>query len=375
MGLSAAMHKVFLFMSSTSVSSVLPGILEATPDMLSKEILEAGFPRFRAQQVREWIFANRTCSLERMSNVPAALKKKLQETYSWALPQVVHALHSEDGTTKLLLRGHDGRVFETVIMRYPKRTTICVSSEIGCKLACSFCQTGKLGFFRHLTAHEIVAQFQIAQTFLPDRKITHVVFMGMGEPFLNYDAVLRATNLFISPEAYGLSARRVTVSTSGIADRIIDFSRDSTARLAISLHAAREEVRTSLMPINRKYPLAELKNALLHYQKVTEQKITIEYILIQGVNMTQADAKALVQFLQGLRAKVNLIPFNAHPGLGYERAEESEILAFQQYLTSRSIPAPVRYSRGLDVSGGCGQLAAKTEGQVDAVPLRKNVVV
>lgn len=349
-------------------------ILEATPEILSETLKKGGFPRFRAQQVCEWIFTKRVVELDKMSNLPAPLKAYLREQYTWDLPEMVHTLDSEDGTTKMLLRSKDQRVFETVIMRYPKRTTICVSSEIGCKLACSFCQTGKLGFFRHLSAHEILAQFHLAQSVLRERSITHVVFMGMGEPFLNYDAVLSATNRLISPEGYGLSSRRVTVSTSGIPQRIVDFSRDSTARLAVSLHAARDEVRTSLMPINRKYPLAELKKALLTYQAATGQKLTIEYILIQNVNISLADAKALVQFLQGLRAKVNLIPFNAHPGLDYERAEEPEILAFQQYLSSRSIPAPVRYSRGLEVSGGCGQLAAKTEGQLADTPARKNVV-
>jgi 23S rRNA (adenine2503-C2)-methyltransferase len=262
------------------------------------------------------------------------------------------------------------------VLRYEGRVSLCVSSQVGCKMACSFCQTGKLGFFRNLSAHEIIAQYLIAAKLVraEGRRLSHVVFMGMGEPLDNYSNVIKAVQLLTSADGYGLSHKHVTISTSGIAPKIRDLATDARCTLAVSLHAAQDQLRQELMPINRKWDLSQLKDSLLYYQQTTGNKITFEYIMIKDKNCGLRDAKDLVKFLHGFRAKVNLIPFNAHPGLPHARPSDDDIRAFQVYLAERSIAAPVRYSKGLDVSGACGQLAAKTMDTLHLVPARKNVI-
>ncbi|MCB9228890.1 MAG: 23S rRNA (adenine(2503)-C(2))-methyltransferase RlmN [Deltaproteobacteria bacterium] len=353
-----------------------PHILSQTPDALIRQIGEMGQPAFRARQLVDWLFQKRISDPDRMSNLPASFRTQLRDSFDWSLPGIVSRLDSEDGASKLLLRDAKGMQFEAVILRYEGRTSLCVSSQVGCKLACRFCQTGKLGFFRHLRADEIIAQFMLANQLLEseERRISHVVFMGMGEPLDNPDSVLAAVRLLTSPDAFGLSYRRVTVSTSGLVPGIMRLADKSLCSLAVSLHAARDELRTELMPVNRKYPLAELKEALLFWQKQTGQRITIEYILIRDKNATRREAKELVRFLHGLRAKVNLIPFNPHPGLEYQRPALREIEDFQSYLSARGYPSPVRYSKGMEVSAACGQLAAKHQESIFSAPLRRNVV-
>ena len=351
-------------------------ILSLEPDKLIQMVRDMGQPSFRGEQLVDWIFRKRVCQPERMTNLPKAFRESLVAMLDWSMPEVVSSLHGEDGATKLLLRGALGMQFEAVILRYKGRTSLCVSSQVGCRLACTFCQTGKLGFFRHLRSEEIVAQFMLANQILEreSKRITHIVFMGMGEPLDNFENVASAVRLFTSPGAYGLSSRRVTVSTSGIAPAIAELAERVGCSLAISLHAARDELRSELMPLNRRYPLASLKKALLLWQRLTGQKITIEYILIKDRNASSREAKELVKFLHGLRAKVNLIPFNSHPGLPFQRPSEYEISMFQSYLSSRGYPSPVRYSKGLAVSAACGQLAAKCKNEVSAVPVRRNII-
>jgi len=331
-----------------------------------------GQPSFRGKQLTDWIYLHKQNNLSKMTNLPKALTSKLEEAYEWNLPRIVDKLDSQDGTTKILLQAEDGRVIETVIMRYEERTSLCVSSQVGCKLACTFCQTGKLGFFRHLSREEILAQYFVSQQLIGEenRRISHVVFMGMGEPFDNYDSAIGAVNTLIDPDGFGLSARHVTLSTSGIVPKIERMATDTRAALAVSLHAATDELRTKLMPINKKYPLAKLKDALVQYQKATGRKVTIEYLLLKNENCSLTQAKALVKFLHGLRCKVNLIPFNDHPGSTFERPGPDEIRQFQKYLSDRSYPAPVRYSKGLDVSAACGQLAAKRKDTLTDLPKR-----
>jgi 23S rRNA (adenine2503-C2)-methyltransferase len=336
----------------------------------------AGVPKFRGAQIKDWIFAKGALAPEELTNLPAALRQKLTEDLDWSLPQITSRLDSPDGASKLLLKGKKDQYYEAVILRYENRTSLCVSSQVGCKLACHFCQTGKLGFFRHLDAGEIIGQLVLANRILRDegKRVTHVVFMGMGEPLDNFEPVVRACQIMVHPEAYGLSRRRVTVSTSGIVPQILPLAQRVPVRLAISLHGATDELRSSLMPINNKYPLGELKEALKNFQKTTQDPITVEYILIKGKNSGVKEAKDLVRFLHGLKTKVNLIPFNPHPGLPFERPDEEEILMFQSHLSQRGIPAPVRYSKGQAVSAACGQLAAKQGEDLGAAPLRKNVV-
>lgn len=349
--------------------------LSLSPQALSDLVRSWGEPAYRAQQICSWVYEHHAISPDLMSNVPKALKQKLSAELDWRFFELDSRLDSADGSSKLLFKTERGLI-EAVILRYEGRVSLCVSSQVGCKLACSFCQTGKLGFVRHLEGWEIAAQYMIAARIVKDegRRLSHVVFMGMGEPLDNYANVVHAVRLLTGSGGFGLSARHVTVSTSGIVPRIKELAVDARAALAISLHAARDDLRTELMPINRRYDLAALKEALLSYQQATGDKVTIEYIMIRDKNCGLREARELVKFLHGLRAKVNLIPFNAHPGLPYERPAEDDIRAFQQYLADRSIAAPVRYSKGLDVSAACGQLAAKRLGELAAVPARGRVL-
>lgn len=355
------------------MSLPLPHYLSLTPATVRALATEWGEPAFRGQQLVDWLFKHRATDPAQMSNLSAALRAKLSAGFSWGVPEITSRLDGADGSTKLLFKTERGYI-ESVILRYDGRTSLCVSSQVGCKLACTFCQTGKLGFVRHLSGAEILSQFAVADAIVSaeGRRLSHVVFMGMGEPLDNYDNVVHAVNILT--DAYGLSARHVTVSTSGMIPKIASLATDARAALAVSLHAARDDLRTELMPINRKYPLADLKEALIAYQKATNDKITIEYILIKDKNCGLREAKDLVRFLHGLRAKVNLIPFNAHPGLPYQRPEAEDIRAFQKYLADRSIAAPVRYSKGLEVSGACGQLAAKQLESIGEIPRRERVL-
>lgn len=358
-------------------SAAKPHLLAQTFAELKATLAAAGEKPFRVKQVWDWIYDKKVVDPDMMANLPKASRERLKEQFDTALPELLNRLDSKDGSSKLLFKNRQGRMIETVIMRYEGRTSLCVSCQVGCKLACSFCQTGKLGFVAHLTEGEILGQFVAANQLIRDegKAITHVVFMGMGEPLDNYKNVVPAIAKLISPDAFGLSHRKVTLSTSGMVPKIYQLIEDDCdAALAVSLHAATDALRTELMPINRKYDLKALKDALLHYQKVTGKTITLEFILIKDQNCTIKEAKALVKFIHGLKVKVNLIPFNSHPGLPHQRPSEDEILAFQRYLSTRSIPAPVRYSKGLDISGACGQLAAKTMNVNQAVPSRANLL-
>jgi 23S rRNA (adenine2503-C2)-methyltransferase len=356
--------------------SIKSGYLDLSREDWNLLLKAQNVPSFRAKQAADWVFTHLATSTAEMTNISKDLRTTLDETLNWSLPEVVSALNSLDGSTKLLLKTPSGQLIESVIMRYEGRVTICVSSQVGCKMACTFCQTGKLGFFRHLSTHEILAQYIIGARMVraEGRRLSHVVFMGMGEPLDNYANVVKSVNILVSPEGFGLSARHVTVSTSGVATKIRLLAKDARCALAVSLHAARDDLRNELMPINRKWDLAELKSSLMDYQTETGDKITFEYIMIRDKNCGLREAKDLVKFLHGFKAKVNLIPFNAHPGMPYDRPTDDDIRAFQVYLAERSIAAPVRYSKGLEVSGACGQLAAKTMDSLHMPPSRKNVV-
>ncbi len=325
-------------------------------------------PNYRAKQIFEWIFEKNVTDPSLFRNLPLAIREKLITSFCWEPLTLDSRLTSEDDSQKLLLKTKDNLLIELVIMLYDRRTTLCVSSQVGCRMGCTFCQTGKMGFKRNLTSGEILAQLLIANQILEKRKVTNIVFMGMGEPLDNYNAVVKACSIMIDPLAFNLSKSRVTISTSGLVPEIKKLGSDLPVRLAISLHNPDNEKRSKLMPINRKYSLEELKNALLDYPASSRHGITFEYVMIEGVNDSLQDAKKLVHFLHGIKAKVNLIPVNPFPGVAITASTEERIRSFQLYLTSRSIPAPVRYSKGKDVSGGCGQLAAKRENELDMDP-------
>ena len=331
-------------------------------------VLKEGFPRFRAKQIFEWIYQKNVLDPDSFTNLSLQDRKRLKEAFSWEPFTIDSELLSQDGSRKVLLKTRDNLLIEMVIMPYHNRITLCLSSQVGCKMGCTFCQTGRMGLKRNLSSGEIVAQILIANRLLEDLKITNVVFMGMGEPLDNYDATIKACSIMIDLEGLGLSKNKVTISTSGLVPEIERLGRELPVRLAISLHNADNEKRSKLMPIGRKYSLDALKKALLKYPASVRYGITFEYVLIEGVNDAPEDAKNLVLFLHGLPAKVNLIPVNAFPGVDIRPPTDERIRTFQSYLSERSIPAPVRYSRGQDVSGGCGQLAAKREGEFDMDP-------
>ena len=327
---------------------------------------EKGLPAFKGAQVYEWIFLKGVSDPELFTSLSKSDRVLLMESFAWRCFEVDSHLHSKDGSEKLLLKTHDGHLIELVIMKYDGRTTLCLSSQVGCKMGCTFCQTGKMGLARNLSAGEILGQLHLANE-LSDR-VTNVVFMGMGEPLDNFDAVIQACRVMIDPKGFGLSRHRVTVSTSGLVPEIERLGQEVPVRLAISLHSTDNEKRSSMMPVNRRYPLPVLKETLLKYPAHPRYGITFEYVLIENKNDSILDAKKLVTFLHGLKAKVNLIPVNEFPGMEMKASTQERIRAFQKYLSDRSIPAPVRYSKGQDISGGCGQLAAKRESELALDP-------
>ena len=323
-------------------------------------------PLYTADQIYQWIFSK--CSVDPLSfsNISQSIRTQLNEAFDWTLPLIDSHLKSIDTSEKFLLKTPDDLLFEMVAMPYESRSTLCISSQVGCKMGCTFCQTGKMGFKRNLSSGEILSQLVIAKQ--KGHEITNIVFMGMGEPLDNYDEVVKACKIMIDPKAFGLSSQRVTISTSGLVPEIRRLAKDLPVRLAISLHTAYDEKRSKMMPINRTYNLATLKEALLEYPAPKRYGITFEYVMIKGENDSLQDAKKLVHFLHGMKAKVNLIPINHFPGVEMEPSETARIRDFQTYLSDRSIAAPVRYSRGQDISGGCGQLAAKREDELHLDP-------
>lgn len=347
--------------------------LNMTEQEWSAFFTQNGEKSFRAKQILQWMFLHFVTDPLQFTNLSLQMREKLAEQFDWSLPTIDTLLPSNDGSEKILLKLHDGRFAECVLMPSPNRVTLCISSQVGCRMACSFCQTGKMGFSRNLSMGEILIQISIANKRLMERgitnrNVTNIVFMGMGEPLDNYDNVVLACKNMIDPKMFGLSKHKVTVSTSGLIPEIEKLGKDVPVALAISLHTPDEDQRSQMMPINKKYPLSELKKTLLKYPVQTRHGITFEYVMIKDKNDSIAHAKKLVSFLHGLKAKVNLIPMNAHPGSTMSSTCQEKMMAFQEYLSNRSIPAPIRYSRGQDISAACGQLATKRKDELDLAP-------
>lgn len=335
-------------------------------------LIEKGEKTFFAREIMRWIFSKNILDPEKFPNISRNLLECLNQDFSWSLLDTDSIISSSDGSEKMLLLTHDGLFAECVLMPFENRVTLCVSSQVGCRQGCNFCQTGKLGLTRNLTAGEILSQLLMANKRLEekgsDSKVTNVVFMGMGEPLDNYHEVVRACKVMIEPAFFCLAKRRVTVSTAGIIPKIRELGRDLPVSLAISLHTADEDQRSRMMPLNKRYPLSELKEALKEYPTPSRQYINIEYVMIRGVNDSKEHAEKLVDFLQGIKSAVNLIPLNKHPGSSMEASEERSLGDFKRILQAHDIHALVRYSRGQDISGACGQLAAKRKHEVDMKP-------
>ena len=325
-----------------------------------------GEKRFRAVQVMKWIHQLGADNFEAMTNVSKDLRRKLQDVAEIRPPEVVKQLDSADGTRKFLIRVSGGNVIETVYIPEGDRGTLCVSSQVGCSLDCSFCATGKQGFNRDLTAAEIIGQVWIAAKSFgqlqanAERSITNVVLMGMGEPLLNFDNVVDAMNLMMHDNCYGISKRRVTLSTSGVVPALDRLSQYTDACLAISLHAPNDELRNELVPINKKYPIAMLLDSAKRYIEAmpdTHRKITIEYTLIDQVNDRPHHAHELAELLRDVPVKINLIPFNPFNLSNYKRVSNNALRRFQDILMEAGYITTVRTTRGDDIDAACGQLA------------------
>jgi 23S rRNA (adenine2503-C2)-methyltransferase len=323
---------------------------------------------FRSQQLLKWIHQLGVVDFSQMTNLSLSLRTWLTEHAVVTLPKVVNEQISSDGTCKWLLQLHDGNCIETVFIPETERGTLCVSSQVGCALNCSFCATARQGFSRNLTTAEIIGQVWIAVRRLStsgqghDRHITNVVMMGMGEPLLNFDNVVSAMDLMMDDFAYGLSKRRVTLSTSGVVPAMQQLREVSDVSLAISLHAANDELRNELVPINKKYPLAQLLEACRNYfPPGSGRVITMEYVMLDGVNDSQEDARQLARCLRGIPCKINLIPFNPFPQAGYLRSSEQTIEKFQRILQQAGLVTVVRKTRGDDIDAACGQLVGSVQ--------------
>ena len=328
---------------------------------------------FRAVQLVNWIHQRGVIDFDAMTDLSKALRVWLAEHTSITLPEVVSAELSVDGTRKWLLevaggpQNQPGNRIETVFIPEETRGTLCVSSQVGCGLDCSFCATARQGFNRNLTTGEIIGQLWLARKLLDEAgvgadAITNVVMMGMGEPLLNLPNVLPAIHLMMDDHAYGLSKRRVTVSTAGVVPAIDRLREHTDAALAVSLHAANDELRNELVPINRKFPLTELLAACKRYVEGQQRRrITFEYILLAGVNDSLQHARELARLLEGVPSKINLIPFNPFPGIGYQRSREEVAMAFGDVLLKAGYVATIRKTRGEDIAAACGQLAGKVE--------------
>lgn len=317
-------------------------------------------PAYRAQQVYDAVYRGQTAKLTQISTLPAPLREELSARHAMGLPLVERLYESVDGTKRYLLRLEDGRTVETVLMPEGDRDTICVSSQVGCPVDCKFCMTALLGLERSLTAGEIVGQVLLVareNQLRRDGGRLNIVMMGQGEPLLNLPNVLKATRLLLDPEGFNLSPRRITVSTSGIIPRIAELGREAVRpKLAISLNASTEETRQQLMPITRKYHLKDLLEACAAYPLRPWEKLTFEYVLLRGVNDTDADARRVVTLLANLNCKVNLIALNAGPEIPFETPERERVESFQA-IVRRSLPCFVRKPRGLDIFAACGQLS------------------
>ena len=347
-----------------------PSLIGLGVDALEIRLAELGEPErhrpLRARQLFHWLYHRGASSFETMSTLQRDLRGRLGEAFSVARPAIVTEQRSDDGTRKWLLRFADGQEVETVFIPEDDRGALCVSTQVGCTLTCTFCHTGTMPLVRNLGAAEIVAQMLVARDALAEwptgregRLFTNIVVMGMGEPLYNYDNTVAALRLAMDEHGLNLSRRRITVSTSGVVPRIEQLGADLGVGLAISLHAVRDELRDVLVPINRKWNIATLLDVCRSYP--SRRPITFEYVMLKDVNDSDADARELVRLLAGIPAKVNLIPFNAWPGAPYACSSNNRIHAFAAIVEAAGHASPVRTPRGRDILAACGQL--KTESQ------------
>jgi 23S rRNA (adenine2503-C2)-methyltransferase len=325
-----------------------------------------GAKPFRARQLMKWIYRRGAADFSTMSDLAQDFRTQLAQVAEIAVPQIVTQQESSDGTRKWMLRMDQVQGIETVYIPEPDRGTLCISSQVGCAMDCSFCATAQQGFNRNLSVAEIVGQVWLAHRELTESRgddrhnITNIVFMGMGEPLANYRNVVPAIRIFLDDLGYDLSRRRVTLSTSGLVPQIYKLAEECNVALAVSLHAPNDELRNELVPINRKHPIAELLAACWHYlDEQNGRSITFEYVMLDGINDKPEHARQLARLMQGRPAKLNLIPFNVFPGTRYRRSPAAAILKFRDILNDSGVIATTRRTRGDDIDAACGQLAGR----------------
>lgn len=344
---------------------------------LEAEFARAGFEKFRARQVWQWIYNRGVTDFAAMTNLAKPARERLAEHYVVERPLAVKDLQSDDGTRKWLCRmPADGQEIETVHIPEEDRGTLCVSSQVGCTMTCRFCHTGTQRLVRNLTSAEIVGQVMLARDHLGEwpspaegRMLSNIVMMGMGEPLFNYENVARALKIVMDGEGIAISKRRITLSTSGVVPMMRRCGAELGVNLAVSLHAVTDELRNRIVPINKKYPIAELMDAVRTYPGLNNaRRVTWEYVMLKGVNDSLADARALVRLIRGIPSKINLIPFNPWPGAPFECSDWDQIVRFSDFVNDAGYASPIRAPRGKDIMAACGQL--KSESQRGISPRR-----
>jgi 23S rRNA (adenine2503-C2)-methyltransferase len=354
----------------TSPATIRTNLLGLPRAALETFVAELGSKPFRARQLLNWVYKRGEGSIANMTDLAKDFRAQLAEVAEIRTPEIVTMQHSSDGTRKWMLSADSSQAFEMVFIPEKDRGTLCISSQVGCILDCSFCSTAQQGFNRNLTTAEIVGQVWLAKKELAkdqtieagvaDRIVTNVVLMGMGEPLANFRNVVPAVRILMDDYGFDLSRRRVTLSTSGLVPQIYKLAEETNVALAVSLHAPNDALRSELVPINRKHPIAELLDACWHYiDEQNGRSVTFEYVMLEGVNDSPAQARELAALLKGHPAKVNLIPFNPFPGTRYKRSPRVAIERFRDELIQRGVLATIRRTRGDDIDAACGQLAGR----------------
>jgi 23S rRNA (adenine2503-C2)-methyltransferase len=340
------------------MESIKQNFYSLTLDEVKEQFKKSGKETFRSQQIFKWVYEKRVTDPSLMSNLSKSFRAELPELFNFEMPKVLKHLKSVDGTQKLLFDMNGGNTVEAVLIPSEDRLTLCISSEVGCNMACKFCYTGKQKLKRRLTTEEIVGQFMQAHDRLePGQRISNIVFMGMGEPLDNCEAVFKSINILHSTWGMNLSRKKITVSTSGLVPEMWRVA-DAGVRLAVSLNAPNDEIRDHVMPINKKWPIKDLFKACMDYYKATGDKITFEYVLLKGVTDQLEHARELVKLTRPIPCKINIIPFNEHPGSGFERPDDDTIQAFHTELMNSGTHVLLRRTMGRDIFAACGQLTS-----------------
>lgn len=348
-------------MMTSPISQERTSLLALTPQEFEAKIIASGEKKFRAKQILDWVYVKKVYDFDEMSNLSKKFREDLKENFRLTLPKIVDKRESADGSAKFLIELYDSKKVEMVLMPHEDTATLCISSQVGCARRCQFCATAQLGLKRNLNTDEIIGEILLAKQHLDGKRLSNIVYMGMGEPLDNYDNVVQSVRIITSPQALGMSSRRITISTCGVVPKIRRLSLENIkVKLAVSLNAAINAKRDVIMPVNKKFPLQDLKKALLDFRRNTAYRITFEYVLIKNFNMGKDDIREIKKFIGDQSCKLNIIAWNEVEGLDYESPSKEDIDEFKEALSSLSCQIIQRDSRGMDIDAACGQLALKT---------------